>query len=192
MRSFPLFIVAGLLFCLVPDSARAQRLDCSPCSYNFGNVTVGQSASYSIQLTNVGTQTLTISSKSISGSGFSYGNLPLPIQIDAHSSIAVPIVFKPTVEGSTAGVLTLISNAQNSPLEADVSGVGTGNAPSGDLKISPAKLSFGDVTVGSTASLKATLTASNAPVTISSDRSTSPEFDVLGLQLPVTIPAGKS
>jgi hypothetical protein len=53
-------------------------------------------------------------------------------------------------------------------------------------------LNFGNVTVGSSASLQVTLTASNAAVIISSDQSLSSEFEILGLNLPATIPAGQS
>ena len=60
------------------------------------------------------------------------------------------------------------------------------------LGVAPATLSFGNVTVGLSASLPATLTASNGSVTISSDQSTSSEFTLLGLTPPVTIPAGQS
>jgi hypothetical protein len=60
------------------------------------------------------------------------------------------------------------------------------------LGISPATLNFGNVTVGSSASLPATLTASGAAVTISSDQSSSSEFVILGLTLPITIAAGNS
>jgi len=69
--------------------------------------------------------------------------------------------------------------------------VGVANA-NPQLGVSPATLSFGNVTVGSSASLQATLTASNAAVTISSDQSTSSEFAILGLKLPVTIQAGQN
>ena len=58
--------------------------------------------------------------------------------------------------------------------------------------MNPATLNFGNVRVGSSATLQATLTARNASVTISSDPSTSSEFAILGLNLPVTIHAGQS
>ena len=60
------------------------------------------------------------------------------------------------------------------------------------LAVSPTTLSFGNVAVGLSATLPATLTAPNGSVTISSDQSTSSEFTLLGLTLPVTIPAGQS
>ena len=60
------------------------------------------------------------------------------------------------------------------------------------LTLSPPALDFGSVTVGSTASLPVTLTASHGAVTISSDRSNSSEFSITGLTLPVKIRPGKS
>jgi hypothetical protein len=60
------------------------------------------------------------------------------------------------------------------------------------LTVSPTTLNFGNVTVGLSASLQATLTASNASITISSDQSTSSEFSLSGLSLPLTIAAGQS
>jgi Abnormal spindle-like microcephaly-assoc'd, ASPM-SPD-2-Hydin len=191
MRAFPLLFIAGLLLCLAPASARAQKLVYSPDSYDFGQVQIGESGSYSIQLANTGTTTVTISNISIVGGEFSYNNLPLPMQLAPWSGVELPITFTPTAAGSTDGVLTITSNALNSPATVDLSGTGTGGT-SARLEVSPAALRFGDVTVGSSASLQATLTASGAAVVISSDRSTSPEFTILGLDLPVTIAAGQS
>jgi hypothetical protein len=99
----------------------------------------------------------------------------------------LPIIFTPTAAGRTTGVITLVSTAQDSKLTIDVDG--TGAYP---LGITPTTLNFGDVTVGSSASLKATLSAPKGAITISSDDSTNSEFALLGLTLPVTIPAGHS
>jgi len=192
MRAFPIYLLAGLLLCLAGTSARAQKLACSPCSYDFGSVTIGQSGSYSIHLSNSSTQTITISSKSVTGAAFSYGSFPLPAQVAPWSTIVLPINFTPAAAGSASGVFTIVSNALNSPLTVDVSGTGVGSATNVELAVSPSKLSFGKVSVGSSATLQATLTASNGRVTISSDSSTKPEFTIAGLKLPVTIAAGNS
>jgi Abnormal spindle-like microcephaly-assoc'd, ASPM-SPD-2-Hydin len=112
------------------------------------------------------------------------------VKIQPGASIQLPVIFTPTAKGWTDGSLTLASNALNSPLNIHVAGTGVSSGP--ELGVTPATLSFGNVTVGSSASLQATLTASNAAVTISSDQSTSSEFAILGLNLPVTVPAGKS
>lgn len=193
MRSFPLIIVvvAGLLFWLAPASAWAQRLRCDPCTHDFGKVPVGHSRSYSIELTNTGDRMLRITSKSEKGSGFSFGDFPVPTLIKPRESLKLPVIFRPTADRDTRGILTLASNDPNSPLEMHVVGIGGADA-NPQLGVSPATLSFGNVTVGSSASLQATLTASNAAVTITSDGSSSSEFAILGLKLPVTLPAGKS
>lgn len=124
---------------------------------------------------------------------FWYGTFTLPIEIQPGASVELPVIFKPTASGSSTGVMTLQSTAKDSPLSIDLTGTGVPKGSAGPiLGVTPATLSFGSVTVGSSASLQATLTASSAAVTISSDASTSSEFALSGLSLPATIAAGKS
>lgn len=134
---------------------------------------------------------LRIASKSEQGSGFSFGPFALPLKLQPGQSVQLPIIFKPTTKGYASGVISLTSNDPNSPLKLTVHG--TGFYPNAaQLGVSPTTLNFGNVTVGSSASLPATLTASGAAVIISSDQSTSSEFAILGLNLPATIAAGQS
>jgi ASPM-SPD-2-Hydin domain-containing protein len=124
---------------------------------------------------------------------FWYGTFTLPIEIQPGASVELPVIFKPTASGSMTGVMTLKSTAEDSSLSIDLTGTGVAkNSAAPVLGVTPATLSFGNVTVGSSASLQATLTASNAAVAISSDASTSSEFVLSGLSLPATIAAGKS
>jgi len=191
MRIFPQLAVVALFCGLASAPAWTQELECDPCSYDFGKVDVGDASSYSIQLTNTGNKKITIESKSKRGAAFSFGKFPLPLKIAPGASVQLPIIFKPSAKGKTDGVFELVSTAQDSRLTMDVSGVGESDG-NPQLGISPASLNFGNVTVGSSATLVTTLTASNAAVTISADRSTSSEFAILNLELPVAIPAGKS
>jgi hypothetical protein len=188
MRSFPL--VAGLLFCLALAPAWAQQLSCKPCWYGFGNVQIGSSSSYSFRLSNTGSKKLEITSKSEHGNEFSFGKFPLPVMLEPGASVDLPVIFKPTAKGYSTGVFELMSNAKDSMLTMHVTGFGQVTVNS-KLGVSPATLNFGNVAVGSSVNLEATLTASNAAVTISSDGSTSSEF-LIALNLPVTIPAGQS
>jgi hypothetical protein len=187
MRSFPIILIAFILCSLAPASAWAQELQCKPCTHAFGKVQVGDSVSYSIQLSNTGSKALRITSKSKDGSAFSFGTFPVPVRILPGASVELPIIFTPAAAGYTTGSFTLVSTAEDPKLTIDVEG--TGAYP---LEIAPTALNFGDVTVGSSASLQATLTASKGAITISSDQSTNSEFAILGLTLPVTIPAGQS
>ena len=188
MRFFPLLALVLSLSSLTPMRAWAQQLQCNPCSHAFGKVEVGSSSSFSILLTNTGTKYLKILTKSKQGSGeFKYGYFPLPITLRPGSTVKLPIVFKPTAVGRVTGTFTLVSTALNSSLSIPVAGTG-----SPGLTVSPSKLNFGNVTVGQSAALTATLAASNGNVTISSDQVTSSEFSIHGLTLPVTILSGHS
>jgi hypothetical protein len=180
-----------LLCCLASAPAWAQKLQCEPCSHAFGKVQVGKSTLFSFELSNTGNKTLRITSKSKQGSEFSFGKFPLPVQIKPGASIQLPVIFKPAAKGHATGVLNLVSTASDPRLTMDVEGTGVAVA-NPQLAITPATLSFGNVTVGSSVKLEATLTAANGAVTVSSDQSTSSEFALLDLNLPVTIPAGQT
>jgi len=63
---------------------------------------------------------------------------------------------------------------------------------SGQLSVSPATMSFGNVGVGSTASQTGTLAASSADVTVSSAAWNGDGYAVSGITFPVTVPSGQS
>jgi Abnormal spindle-like microcephaly-assoc'd, ASPM-SPD-2-Hydin len=191
MRSSPLILLACIFCCVAAAPAWAQQIHCSPCGHGFGKVDVGSSATFSIQLSNIGSKTLTISAKSDNAKAFSLGSFPIPMKLTPGASALLPIIFKPTARGYSDAVVTITSNDPHSPLHMNVHG--TGLYPSDTtLNISPTTLNFGNVTVGSNSSLQATLTASNGSVTISSDQSTSSEFAIVGITLPVTLSSGQS
>jgi hypothetical protein len=74
------------------------------------------------------------------------------------------------------------------------SGSQSGNQSSGQvtLSVSPASLDFGNVVVGSNASLPGTLTAATSDVTVSSAGWSGQGYSVSGITFPVTVPAGQS
>jgi hypothetical protein len=170
--------------------AWAQQLQCDPCSHAFNKVLIGSSSSFTFQLSNTGSKTLRIASMSVQGDAFSFGELSLPALVKPGASVLLPVIFTPTAVGHTSSLVTVTSNAVVSPPEMNLTGNGV--KPNEQLEVSPATLTFGNVTVGSSATLHAKLTASGASVTISSGQSTSAEFAIVGLHLPVTIQAGKS
>jgi centrosomal CEP192-like protein/ASPM-SPD-2-Hydin domain-containing protein len=191
MRYSPLFPIAALLCGLTITPASAQQLQCNPCRHAFNEVQLGDNRTFSIQLSNTGSKLLTISSISVQGSEFSFSNFSLPAEIKPGASVQLPVVFEPTFQGYARGGLSLVSNDPNSPLYIYLWGHGVGEA-STQLGINPSSLNFGNVDVGSSATSQATLTASNGSVTISSDGSTSSEFAITGLSLPITLQAGQN
>jgi Abnormal spindle-like microcephaly-assoc'd, ASPM-SPD-2-Hydin len=164
-------------------------LSANPTSLAFGSVQVGSNASLSETVTNTGGSTVTISSASVGNAAYSISGLTLPANLSAGQSVTFNATFVPGAAGSITANLTLVPNAGNSPLVVALSGTGT--AP-GQLGVSPATLSFGNVVVGASSTLSSSLTATGAAVTVSSTTSTSPEFTISGLPLPAVLSAGRS
>jgi len=99
-------------------------LSLSPTSLSFGNVTIGDYASLPVSVTNTGTASVTISSDSISGTGYALSDLNLPQTLNAGQSTSFTVTFTPTGTGTSDGSASLTSNAQNSPGVESLSGAG--------------------------------------------------------------------
>ena len=164
-------------------------LGANPTSLGFGSVQVGNSTNLSETLTNTGGSAVTISQANVTGAAFSISGLTLPLTLTANQSVTFTAAYAPSSAGAASGNLAVVSNASNSTLNIALSGTGTA---SGQLAVSPTSLSFGSVTVGSQAALSGSLTASGAPVTVSSASLNNGEFALSGIALPATIPAGQS
>jgi hypothetical protein len=132
---------------------------------------------------------VTLTQAAASGIGFGISGLPLPMTLNPGESATFSAVFTPQSTGSVQGDISIASNASNSKVNLALSGSG---ASSGQLILSPASLNFGSVPVGKNQSMSATLAASGSSVTISSASASTPEFSLSGIQLPITIPAGKT
>ena len=191
MRALPQIAISGIVCLLALAPARGQQLHCSPCNHSFGAVVIGSSASFTIQLTNTGNNLLRITAKTVTGPAYSTGKFALPLKLQPGQSTQLQVIFTPTQRGYAPGTITLTSNDPKSPLGMRFHG--NGYYPNAaQLGVSPSTLNFGDVNVGSSSSLQATLTASNGAVTISSDGTTSSEYAIVGLGLPVTLRSGQS
>jgi hypothetical protein len=161
------------------------QLTPNPASLSFGNVAVGGSKTLTETLTNSGGSSLTISAASASGTGFTLNGLTLPLTLTAGQSKTFNVQFAPAATGAVTGNVTITSDGANPTLNIPVSA--TGVAP-GTLSANPTSLSFGNVQVGSNASLSETLTnTGGSNVTISQANVTGAGFSVTGLALPATL-----
>lgn len=168
----------------------AGSLTASPASFSFGSVQVSTSKSLAASVTNTGGESVTISSSSITGTGFTVSGLSLPMTLSGGQSASFTILFDPAAAGSTSGALTITSNASNSSLSIPLSGTGI---TQGGLSPSPSSISLGNVTVGTSSSQSETLTNSGGTsVTISAASVSVTGFTLSGLSLPVTLAAGQS
>jgi hypothetical protein len=143
------------------------HLSATPSSASFGKVVRGDTDSQSIRLNNTGSGSVTISNANVSGKGLKIAGLTVPLTIAPGRSATFNVEFAPTLAGSAAGSVSLVSNGTNSPLTIPLSG--TGVAPNLLLSVNPSTLSFGTLTTDSSSSLNVTLTnEGNSNVSISS------------------------
>jgi len=169
------------------QGVRKSVLRAHPASLAFGDVQVGASVKSPIAITNTGTSSIELSDKSTLGSGLAIVGLNSPLTLEAGQSFTFTVAFAPKAAGLVKGDLTFTD-----PVDPDlvIALEGTGKA-AGRLADSPA-MNFGDVTVGKTAPQTGTLSATGATVKVRSVTSSSAEFVVVGLSLPVTLAAGQS
>jgi hypothetical protein len=158
-------------------------------SLSFGAINVGGTSSKMETISNTGGSSVTVLQALISGAGFSLSGLPVPVTLSPGQSYTFPVTFTASAPSSISGNLTLTSDGSNTSLSIPLSGSGLA---AGQISLLPGSLDFGNVTVGQTKSLGASLSASGADVTVSSATTTSNEFKLSGVSLPLTVPAGQS
>ena len=181
------------------------KLMASPASLSFGNVRVGTSAAQAATLTNSGGTSVTVTQDSASSGAFTISGLTLPLTLAGGQTASFTITFAPkslgAVSGSVAfnGEASLKANAvlgttnpQSARTSASFSVSGTG-AAAGQLAVSPASVSFGNVTVGSPQNQTVALTNSGGTTaTVSQATVTGAGLSISGLDLPLTLAAGQS
>lgn len=178
---------------LIPVSGNAVQpvLTSLPSTIGFGNVTVGASASQTVQLANSGSGILSITQITVTGTGYRVGTPSLPLSLNSGQSANFNVQFDPSFTGLASGSVVIVSNASNSP--SLVSLTGTGLAATQTLTLSATSLAFGKVNPGSSSTQTVTLTnAGNSNVTVSQITESGNGFTLSGVSTPVTLTAGQS
>ncbi len=168
----------------------AGALGSSPTSLAFGSLQVGNNQALSGIVTNTGGSSVTISQAGISGTGFTLSGMTTPVTLGAGQSASFGVSFTPQSAGSASGNVMITSNASNPTLTIPLSGSGT--AAVGQLTVTPSTLVAGSVVVGTSGTASGSLNASGASVTVTAASTNNSQFNVGGLALPITIPAGQS
>ena len=173
--------------------ATSPQLTVSAASLSFGNVTVNATATLPLTLTSTGTAPVTVSAATISGAGFHAAGLNFPVTLNPNQSVTLQVQFDPTSAGAASGELTITSDSSSGgSAMVQLSGTGTVAAVS-QLTVSAASLAFGNVTVGSAATLPLTLTSTgNAPVTVNAATLNGAGFSDSGASFPVTLNPNQS
>lgn len=189
-RVLPALIL--LASCFYPESSQASPqvknlVTTNPTSLQFGNVQVGSNANLYETVTNVGHVTITASSATISGSGFSYSGLTFPLILPPGHSYTFTATFAPTVAGNATGAITLY--ADRGTLTIPMGGTGIA---AGTLSVTPSSLNFGTVNIGKTSQLSAMLIASGGSVTVTAGSINNSQFTLSGISFPFTLQSGQS
>src|SRR5580704_870321 len=177
-----------------PNAAAATgpSIEISPSTVSFGDLAVGQSATKTVTVTNNGTEELTVSGISVTGTGFSASGPKLPMSLSAGQSASISAVFKPTAGTADTGTITIASNADGSPSRIALSGTGTTTSAT-ELTATPSSVSFGSVAVGSEATQTIQLAnTGSAAVAISKVAFSGTGVSVSGVTAPMTLDGGKS
>jgi hypothetical protein len=165
------------------------QLGISPASVNFNSVAVGSSNPQTITLSNTGNASLTISAFSASGTGYSMSGLSVGQVIAAGGNATFTATFTPTAGGTSAGSISISTNAPNSPATIALTGIGTQPL----IAATPTSANLGTVVVGSSNSQSILLSnAGNATLTFSQITVTGAGYSTTGLSTATTIPAGGS
>ena len=163
-------VLAGILGTsgcgLVEGGGQLPRLSPSSSTVSFGSVTVGSPASQSVVVKDSGTRDITISGLAVTGPGFTMTG-GSPATLTPGQSITISLSFTPQSAGSAQGMLSVLSDAANSPMDIALSGSGV-SKPSSQLQSNVSSINFGNLAVGSSASQPVVLTdAGNSDITIS-------------------------
>jgi centrosomal CEP192-like protein/ASPM-SPD-2-Hydin domain-containing protein/HYDIN/CFA65/VesB family protein/transmembrane protein TMEM131 len=168
--------------------AATYTMAVAPGSVNFGNINVGSSATQTVQISNTGNTSVTVTQVAASGAGVSLSGVSVPLTLAPAQSVAVKVGYAPTASGAIAGGITVTNNDG-----VNVSAAVTGTGVQAALSVTPTSASFGSVVSGNTNSQTIQLKNSGtANLTISQATVTGAGFSLAGLSLPQTLTPGQS
>jgi hypothetical protein len=173
---------------VVPPT-QSYLLSPSTSNLSFGNTLVGSSASSPVTLTNTGTGSVTISQVNVTGAGFTVTGFSARATLAAGQSLPLNVIFAPSVVGSAAGNISVVSTATNSPATISLSGAGV----QPQISVTPSSVSFGNVSVSATATQTVTIrNPGTAALNVTQASLVGTGFTSTGLTLPLSVPPGGS
>lgn len=144
---------------------------------------IGQSETLPVVLTNTGSSTVTVNGVNSSLAAFNVEGLSMPFTLSPGKSVTFSVAFTPTGTGWQGEAITFNSTVSAKSFCTGAAGTGVTNQY---LTPSPASLSFGNVSVGSSSTLPMTLTNSGTYyIELTQEQTTGSGFAVSGLNLPM-------
>ncbi len=142
-------------------------LSVSPATLTYANQNVGTtSATQTVTLSNTGNASLTVNSITNGNTtDFVVAGVTVPFNIAASGSQTFTVAFKPGSAGAKSATISITSNGGNGSVTANGTGVAIVTQPI--LSVSPASLTFANITVNTTTSKTVTISnTGNAPLNI--------------------------
>ena len=174
-------------------SGSGPSISAVPTSASLGSVPVGSSNSQTFTLTNHGTATVSVSSESVSGTGFSMSGLADGTQIGAGKSSTFNVAFKPAKTGAVTGSASINFSAAGKTVPLTVSLSGNGVTATGTLQVSPTAMNFGDVLIGHSGSLSLKVSnTGNSALTTTRGTISGSGFSMIGGLSGLTLQPGQS
>ncbi|MGB8540657.1 MAG: choice-of-anchor D domain-containing protein [Candidatus Acidiferrales bacterium] len=141
-----------------------SKLSMTPSAVDFGKVSVGNPVSQTLKLTNEGSDSVSIKSASVSGTGFSMSGLTTPQTLTPKESVTFTAKFDPKSAGTDKGTISVTASGGTDTI--DLSGLAVSSKVA--LSASATSITFGNVKVGSTVTQTVTLKSTgNSSVDIS-------------------------
>jgi len=168
----------------------AGDLTTSPTSFSFGNVVLGNASTQTETLKNTGSTNLSVTAAAVTGSGFSYTGLSLPLTLAPNQASTFSVSFTPSTAAASDGNLSLTVSGSTTSVDMALSGTGVTPAT---LTTKPTSLIFTNVQLGQSSTQTGSVTntgGSNAQ--ISQVAASGTGFSVSGITLPVTLTPGQS
>ena len=183
-------LIALVAVSAVHVRAATLQLNSSTDGIVFGTVTLGQTQTEEVVLTNNGTTSVIISSASVSSAEFKVSGISLPLTLPAGAHTTFHVAFAPTEAGWIHGRVVFTSDASNRTLLLAVEGDGVKTQI---VQATPASHAFGNVAVGETVTIPVTLTNERSTTEeVTSIRSYGAGFSAGNISLPARIAPGKS
>ena len=111
-------------------AATKPTLSVSAASIAFGNVSVNTPVTQSLTLTSTGSAALTVSSDSVTGTGYTVSGATFPLTLASKQAVILTVKFDPSAVGMSAGKLTLTSNSSTgASTTVSLSGTGISSQP---------------------------------------------------------------
>jgi hypothetical protein len=160
-------------------------IDVPTYSYDFGTVTVGSDLDWELVISNVGNIDLVVDDVVSDDAAFTE-DFAGPVTIAAAGTYSVFVTFTPDAEAAFAGTLTLTSNAEETPLEIALAGMGAaGDVP--DIAVDPMDYDFGGLEVGMSDAFDLVITNDGAADLVVSDIVATPDVFTTDFAGEVTI-----